>query len=69
MNTATIEAIGHREHVDGDAVDYLTSSRSRGGNNGPVANHGLRSQVKTINRRRSRRGVRQALRNGDYQED
>jgi hypothetical protein len=66
----TIEGIGHREHVDGDAVDYLTSSRSNGGRNRePVCNHGLRAKIKRSNRRRDRRGTRQALRTGSYSED
>ena len=57
------EGMGRREHKDGDEVDYLTTSRSRGGNDGPVTNHSLRAKVKTANRRRTRREARQGLRN------
>jgi hypothetical protein len=57
----TSESMGRRACKDGDEQDYLTSFHRY-----VVCNHGVRSKVKTISRRRTRRQVRAELRSGRY---
>jgi hypothetical protein len=57
----TSQSMSRRDCYNGDGRDYLPTNRP---NNGPVENHGIRAQLKTIHRRRDRRLTRATLR--DY---